>query len=128
MFSQVPVCPHRGVSAPLPAGIHPPDQRQTPPGADTPPGPEADTPLGPDTPPAVHAVRYGQQAGGTHPTGMHTCFKIFNSYSFKSYENLFDKGKRATAFTMPRTHFTGYSCKVLIFIWKIIGCNGKLKN
>ena len=21
----------------------------------------------------VHAGRYGQQAGGTHPTGMHTC-------------------------------------------------------
>ena len=28
------------------------------------------------TPPlgAVHAGRYGQQAGGTHPTGMHSCF------------------------------------------------------
>ena len=24
-------------------------------------------------PEAVHAGRYGQQAGGTHPTGMHTC-------------------------------------------------------
>ena len=24
-------------------------------------------------PGAVHAGRYGQQAGGTHPTGMHTC-------------------------------------------------------
>ena len=23
---------------------------------------------------AVHAGRYGQQAGGTHPTGMHSCF------------------------------------------------------
>ena len=60
---------------------------------DTPPGPEADTP--PEQtpprdqrqtppwdqtappPPAVHAVRYGQQSGGTHPTGMHTCFKNF---------------------------------------------------
>ena len=38
-------------------GIHPP-------GADTPAA---------DTPPAVYAGRYGQQAGGTHPTGMHTC-------------------------------------------------------
>ena len=29
------------------------------------------------TPPgAVHAGRYGQQAGGTHPTGMHSCFQI----------------------------------------------------
>ena len=50
------------VSAPVHAGIHttiPPDQRQTPLGADTPPR-------------TVHAGRYGQQAGGTHPTGMHT--------------------------------------------------------
>ena len=37
------------------------------------------TPLGPGTPPgAVHAGRYGQQAGGTHITGMHSClFFIF---------------------------------------------------
>ena len=40
-----------GVSALLHAGIHPP---------------WADTP--PDT------MGYGQQAGGTHPTGMHTCY------------------------------------------------------
>ena len=34
-------------------------------------------PPGADTPPrAVYAGRYGQQAGGTHPTGMHTC--LFN--------------------------------------------------
>ena len=26
------------------------------------------------TPQTVHAGRYGQQAGGTHPTGMHSCF------------------------------------------------------
>ena len=25
-------------------------------------------------PGAVHAARYGQEAGGTHPTGMHSCF------------------------------------------------------
>ena len=24
----------------------------------------------------MHAGRYGQQAGGTHPTGMHTCLCI----------------------------------------------------
>ena len=36
---------------------------------DTPPS------LGRHPPPrAVHAGRYGQQAGGKHPTGMHTCF------------------------------------------------------
>ena len=40
---------HRvGLSASVHAGLHPP-------------------------PGAVHAGRYGQQAGGTHPTGMHTC-------------------------------------------------------
>ena len=49
-----------------------------PPGVDCPPGPDSpgadppeQTPLG-----AVHAGRYGQQAGGTHPTGMHTCFAL----------------------------------------------------
>ena len=35
----------------------------------------ADPPQEQITPPrAVHAGRYGQQTGGTHPTGMHTCF------------------------------------------------------
>ena len=28
-------------------------------------------------PEAVHAGRYGQQAGGTHPTRMHTCCQLF---------------------------------------------------
>ena len=41
----------------------PPDQRQTPPGSRHPHY-------------AVHARRYGQQAGGTHPTGIHTCLYI----------------------------------------------------
>ena len=43
-----------GVTAPLHAGIHtlPPDQKQTPPQC---------------------MLGYGQQAGGTHPTGMHSC-------------------------------------------------------
>ena len=27
-------------------------------------------------PGAVHAGRYEQQAGGTHPTGMHTCLAL----------------------------------------------------
>ena len=26
---------------------------------------------------AVHAGRYGQQVGGSNPTGMHTCLKLF---------------------------------------------------
>ena len=37
--------------------------------------PGADIPPGADTPQTVHAGRYGQQAGGTYPTGMHTCWK-----------------------------------------------------
>ena len=54
-------------------GRHP--QEQTPPWEQTYPG-EQTYPQGADTPPpgAVYAGRYGQQAGGTHPTGMHTCF------------------------------------------------------
>ena len=48
-----------------------PPWEQTPPGADTAPG--ADTPREQTTPRAVYVGRYGQQAGCTHPTGMHTC-------------------------------------------------------
>ena len=114
---------HRGVSAPLHAGIHLPMTRgrhpaltDTPPGSRHPPGSntprtrhslgpdtpwEQGTPWGPDTspgadippgadtpwsrhpqgadiPPPMHAGRYGQQAGGTHPTGMHTCGKCID--------------------------------------------------
>ena len=50
MFSQVSVCP-QGVCAPLHVGRHPP----------------AD-------PPVQCMLGYGQQAGSTHPTGMHSCF------------------------------------------------------
>ena len=38
------------------------------------PPPGADPPPSRHSPRAVHAGRYGQQAGGTHPTGMHTCW------------------------------------------------------
>ena len=49
----------------------PPDQ--APPWSRAPP----EIPVGPGTPLcAVHAGRYGQQAGGTHPTGMHSCYLI----------------------------------------------------
>ena len=46
---------------------HPPpwDQRQVPPPEQAPP------------PSAVHAGRYGQQAGDTHPTGMQSCANYF---------------------------------------------------
>ena len=84
---------HRGES--IWAGT--PPRPGTPLGPGTPPGTRY--PLGSGTPPrtrytlwdqvhspwdqvhppvAVHAGRYGQQAGGTHPTGMHSCFVIFS--------------------------------------------------
>ena len=66
MFLQVSVILFtRGGSALLHSGIHPTpgadppqDQRQAPP------------------PRAVHAGRYGQEAGGTNPTGMQSYFLI----------------------------------------------------
>ena len=47
----------------------------TPPWAGTPCPPRQVHPSRQVRPPlgAVHAGRYGQQAGGTHPTGMHSC-------------------------------------------------------
>ena len=89
MFLHVTVCPQGGGSTwagtPLagtpPWQVHPPG-RYTPSGqvpsplAGTPPGrytPQANTTPTP-SPGVVHAGRYGQQACGTHPTGMHSCF------------------------------------------------------
>ena len=47
----------------------------------TPPPPEETRKTSP--PRAVHAGRYAQQAGGTHLTGMHTCFLlIFPTFLF----------------------------------------------
>ena len=47
----------------------------TPPWPGTPPG--RYTPGQVHPPRAVHAGRYGQQAGGTHPTEMHSCCSFF---------------------------------------------------
>ena len=98
MFSQVSVCPQGGActiaywdtpphgpEADTPRVITPwaDTPRQTPPGkhppwADT---PQADTPLPNacwDTHPAMQCMLgYNQQAGGTHPTGMHSCLFLF---------------------------------------------------
>ena len=54
-----------GPGTPLPRPGH------TPRGPDTPP--RTSTPPGPGTPPAG---RYRQQAGGTHPAGMHSCYRM----------------------------------------------------
>ena len=97
-----PVCHsvHRGeyLGRNPPGQVHPPagtTPRQVhPPGPGTPPRPgtpPGQVPPGPGyTPPdqvhppgAVHAGRYGQQAGGTHPTGMHSCYFFARAY----YEN-----------------------------------------
>ena len=72
MFLHVSVCP-RGEGEYL--GRYPPGQvhrtDRYPPGRYI---PQADTPHPQQVhPQAVHAGRYGQQAGGTHPTGMHSC-------------------------------------------------------
>ena len=50
-----------------PGSRHPPRNRHHPPGADNPPWEQTPPPS------TVHAGRYGQQSGGTHPTGMDTC-------------------------------------------------------
>ena len=73
-----------GGYASMRAGIPPPPPPPLPPGPDTPPRDHA-APLRPcthprdhahpppHTPAAEHAGRYGQRAGGTHPTGMQSC-------------------------------------------------------
>ena len=59
----------------------PPDQRQapwdqTPPQTGT-PRDQTHSPWDKTPPNAVHAGRYGQKAGGTHPTGMQSCCYYF---------------------------------------------------
>ena len=69
-----------GKSEPPPPQQGDPLTRQTPKQGDSPlarrPPWQGDPPTGkadPPTPCAVHAGRYGQQAGGMHPTGMQSC-------------------------------------------------------
>ena len=50
------------------------ETRKTPPGRNQEDTPQEETRKTPQTPQALHAGRYGQQAGGTHLTGMHTCY------------------------------------------------------
>ena len=66
-------------------GYHPSGSRYPPPPGRHPP--KQVPPLGAGLPRAVHAGRYGQRAGGMHPTGMQSCqivnftarYKLFNS-------------------------------------------------
>ena len=59
-----------------PLGAHTPNWYQAPPRSDTPTGTRQPPPPG-----AVHAGRYGQQAGGIHSTGMHSCLKPVCSFN-----------------------------------------------
>ena len=88
---------HDGIPPPPPPGRPP---GQTPLGRPPPSGtPPSGTPLlwhptppptpaqspgtrHPPAPRTEHAGRYGQRAGGTHPTGMQSCFLIMNSYYY----------------------------------------------
>ena len=51
--------------------------------------PKADTPWEQTTPCAVHAGRYGQQAGGMHPTGMQSCFSMILSLTVSTAHSFF---------------------------------------
>ena len=61
MFLHLCVCPQGGEPGQVPPGRYT-HQSGTPPGQVHPPSG------------AVQAGRYGQQAGGTHPNGMHSCY------------------------------------------------------
>ena len=88
-----PVCHsvHREGSASVHAGTrqvhHPPGTRQAPPRTRHyppgpgrhPPGPGRHPPGPSRHPPPEHTGRYGQQAGGMHPTGMQSFFPILHS-------------------------------------------------
>ena len=75
--ADTPLGKHAPRQTPLPLGKHPPGQ--------TPPLPNACW----DTPPfLVDTTGYGQQAGGTHPTGMHSCFiLLFQNTCKLGYQN-----------------------------------------
>ena len=126
-----------GGSASVHAGIPPrsrnPPQEQAPPGPGTPQSrqpPGAGTPLGRRHPPPgkEHARRYGQRAGGTHPTGMQFCFSLtplfINDFSLNhciyTYVDsvLIVKKSAWIVFTLLFT-FLGYSEGYNAFIWSI---------
>ena len=81
VFTSVCDSVHGGGSASVHAGMPAPPGLETPPGPEAPLGPgrppqtRQTPPLGPDTPPGKQTPAYGQWAAGTHPTGMHSCFK-----------------------------------------------------
>ena len=72
MLGYTPLNGTRGRHPPGATGRHPPhpwNQRQTP-------------------PPAVHAGRYGQQAGGKHPTKMQSCYMTRSHFNIVDFIDL----------------------------------------
>ena len=80
MFLHVSVIQVHGGSAPGPGTSNP--QTRHPPGDQAPPWDQT-APWTRHPPNAVHAERYWQQAGGTHPTGMQSC--VIQIYFFKNF-------------------------------------------
>ena len=81
-----------------PPSRHPPEQVHPPPHRYTPcrytPYPLGRYTPWAGTPPGQCMLGYGQQAGGTHPTGMHSCCMIsFCSVINTFYNCTYDKGK-----------------------------------
>ena len=87
---------HAGMPPP-PPGADPPEQTHPPPGADT-PSREEQTP--PDT---EHAGRYGQRAGGTHPTGMQSCTYVLSTLT----DNITNKYNDSTGNSDMAVYRTG---------------------
>ena len=116
----VPHTPPRADTPKTPPEQTPPWE-QTPPQEQTPPSrhppeqtPPGSRPPGADTPPAKHAVRYGQRAGGTHPTGMQSCDNCYH----KSLEKIDH---------LPNIHFNEHmsrkineNCLLSLFLLQIM--------
>ena len=83
-----PVCHsvHRGGSN-IPACTDSPRSRHHHPRADT--TPLEQTPPGSRHPPGKQTPAYGQRAAGTHPTGMHSCLKLFSVCYLRIFMNTF---------------------------------------
>ena len=78
------VCPIACWDTPRPPADTPPPGQTPLSWADTAPlgrhPPQADTLLWADIPPTQCMLGYGQQAGGMHPTGMHSCTWCVRKY------------------------------------------------
>ena len=85
MFLHVSVILYTRGSASVHAGIPTPSPKSRhPPAADN-PAPLEQAPPGQTPPRPVHAGIYGQQAGDTHPTGMHSCYICGHQYKKKNF-------------------------------------------